>query len=458
MTTARLQRFFQRKFVQDTLALQVSKLGITGLSFVSSIIITRLMGDTAFGTWGLVQALFLLVQALNLTGIGTSTVSRLAVAVGARNESEILDLMGYYVRVLLLWSLVSIVGLALAGPPLARLMYDGDAHIGMLAALYSLTIPADGIYGLVVIALQSRRSMREVAVLQNVNQIVLVVCALVALAISPTADAMVIGRLAYSYLTMALGLWVYWRLRVGERGTYPPFRDVLSRARTVPLGSYWRFGVANALDKNFALIYTQLPMTLVGAVWGKEAAGHLNLALTALGRLSFFTSAIYDNMQAVVPQAVGRGDFVGLRRNFLRALAALTVSGTGFFLALAIIAPLVVPPIYGDEWIPAIPLIQALCIYGAVTTAGGIFGPLYRAFEQMRAALAAKIAATVIMLPLGVALVMSMGALGGAWMINGMYGLSIAFTAVFTLRALYSKAGSRREVREGNQAEIEISG
>jgi len=57
-----------------------------------------------------------------------------------------------------------------------------------------------------------------------------------------------------------------------------------------------------------------------------------------------------------------------------------------------------------------------------------------------------------------VALVMSMGALGGAWMINGMYGLSIAFTAVFTLRALYSKAGSRREVREGNQAEIEISG
>ncbi|MBC7813855.1 MAG: oligosaccharide flippase family protein [Burkholderiales bacterium] len=453
----RLRRFFQRKFVQDTLALQVSKLGITGLSFVSSIIITRLMGDTAFGTWGLVQALFLLVQALNLTGIGTSTVSRLAVAVGARNESEILDLMAYYVRVLLLWSLVSIVGLALAGPPLARLMYEGDAHIGMLSALYSLTIPADGIYGLVVIALQSRRSMREVAVLQNANQVVLVVCALAALAISPTADAIVIGRLAYSYLTMALGLGVYWRLRVGERGTYPPFRDVLRRARTVPLGSYWRFGVANALDKNFALIYTQLPMTLVGAVWGKEAAGHLNLALTALGRLSFFTSAIYDNMQAVVPQAVGRGDFVGLRRNFLRALAALTVSGTGFFLALAIIAPLVVPPIYGDEWLPAIPLIQALCIYGAVTTAGGIFGPLYRAFEQMRAALAAKIAATVIMLPLGVALVMGSGALGGAWMINGMYGLSIAFTAVFTLRALYSKAGSRREVREGNQAEIEIS-
>jgi O-antigen/teichoic acid export membrane protein len=307
--------------------------------------------------------------------------------------------------------------------------------------------------------------------MQNANQFVLTAFTIGAVVINPTAESMVTARVAYSYATLVLAFVVYRRQRMRGQVSYPPLGAIFARARTVSPRPYWRFGAANAIDRNLASLFTQLPLQLVGIFAGARAVGYLNLATSGITQAGIFTSAVLDNMQAVVPQAVGRGDYAGLWRNFMRILAAMALFALVLYGALALFAPVVIPPVLGSRWIPAIPALAALALYGAITTIGGIFGPLYRAFGLMRRAIVVKLIALVIVLPVGFVLLQRLpnaqdtlapflgvetmlsrslvgagaGALAGAWMIDAVFLLSVSLTVLVTLPELRSRA--RRQSR-----------
>ncbi len=433
------------KFIRDTLTLQASRLFIVAISLLSFWITVRLMGVERYGVWKLVLAFFGIWQAFELSGVGVGTSTRLARAAGKGDAGEILDMMAFYVKIVLSWALLTVIVLFIAGPPIAARLYDGDSRIGGLAAWFSLTLAADTLYVLVLLSLQSRRLMRDYALLQNVNQVVLAVCVIGAMLVRPTPESMLVARLVYSYATMAVAFVLYARRRGAGAVSYPPLGAVFRRAWRVPVRPYWRSGVAMAVDKNLAGLYSQVPMTLVGVLAGEAAAGYLGAGLDLINRSNLLTTPVLDNLQAVVPQAVGREDFVRLRRNFGRVLRVMALAAVGFFGTIALAAPLVVPLLFPDMASGTVPVVVALTVFGAVTMVGGIFGPLYRALDQMRAALAAKIAAGLIMLPVGWWLITQWDALGAAWMINGAFVISVALTAVFTLPALHRRAVAVRE-------------
>jgi O-antigen/teichoic acid export membrane protein len=442
---SRLRGLSRSKFIRDTLVLQASKLGTTALSVIALAVSVRLMGNERYGVWKLTLAFFSIWQAVEMSGVGMSTATRLSIAIGKKDESEILNLMAFYVKVVLLWAAATTLVMVIFGPPTARLLYNGDSRIGELAAWFSLTVAADVLYTLVVVSLQSRRLMREFALLQNANQVVLFVCIVVAMFISATPESMVVGRLVYSYSTVIMALVVYARYERRGMITFPSMSAVFRHAPHVPTGPYWRSGVAMALDKNVGNLYTQFPITLAGIVGGVAAAGYLGTALDVISRSSLLTGPIMDNMQAVVPQTVGRGDYAGLRRNFGRVMVGLGVVSIAFYGLLALFAPLIIPLWLGSEAAPTIAPLIALCVFGVITAVGGIFGPLYRALPMMRMALVVKIVAVLIMLPVGYVLISQWGALGGAWMVNGLYLVSVGLTAVFTLPELGRRAGIRSE-------------
>lgn len=459
------RRLMRRKFVRDTLILQAGKTITALLAIVSTIIVTRLLGPDQYGLFGLAQSLLILIHAIDVTGIGVSTSTRLAIAVGARDEREIHNLLAFYVQVSLALTLIVVAVAWLFAPALAQRIH-GTAYVGTLAAVLSFTGIADALYGLVTITLQSRRQMTALALLQNANQAVLTFSLIGAVLIRPTAESVIIGRLVYSYATMALALIVYGRLRHQGDVAFPPMRAVIGHAGRVSPRPYWRFGVANALDRTLASIFVQLPMQIVGAVGGAHAAGYLQLALSGITQAGTLTSAVFDNVQAVVPQMVGRGDYAGLRRNFYRVLIALGVGAAAYYGAIALLAPLIIPPLFGAEWRSAAPAVVVLALYGAVTTLGGVFGPLYRALNLMRSAILVKLLALALIVPAGAlfiqrlagdlpAILMAFGAsrwippdlargsqvaLGGAWMITLVFAASVLLTAAFTLPALRRRA------------------
>ncbi|MEP7290364.1 MAG: oligosaccharide flippase family protein [Chloroflexota bacterium] len=461
----RIRNLLSRKFVQDTLVLQAGKVSLIGLSFISLLLISHLVGPKAYGDFALAQSLLVIWQTLDFTGIGTSTSTLLAIAIGGRDDGAILDLMAFYVKVSVAVNLAITLLIVLLGGFVASRLYNGSSQIGIFAAWLSFAAVADGLYGLVIVALQSRRSMRALALMQNANQLALTILMIGAVIVSPTPEGLVAGRVLYSYSTLALAFFVYTRQRTQGQVSYPPLRAIFSRARTVSPRLYWRFGVANAVDKNLAELFIQLPIQLVGIFAGARAVGYLNLALNGITQAGVFTSAVFDNMKAVVPQAVGRRDYAGLRRNFTRVLLVLAVGGVIFYSALALLAPPLIPLVLGSRWLPAIPPLVALALYGAVTTVGGNFGPLYRAFGLMRRIIVIKAVALALVLPAGIILLQRLtvgarindpllgahlippdlihsgaGALGGALIIDALFLITVALTALVTLPELKKRA------------------
>lgn len=445
MIFTRTRQFFRSKFVQDTLVLQVSKIALTLLGLVSTVLVTRLLGAELYGIYALSDSFYNVWRTLDLTGVSTSTSTRLGIAIGAGDEREVENLMAFYVQISMMTTVGLALLLALFGSPVAAWV-QGNASIGVMAALLALTGPGDAFYSLVIIALQSRRSFRALALLQNANQFVLTASMITAVLINPTPMSLIFARLFYSYSTMILALIAYARMRRQGEVTLPPMRSVIARAPHLSPRPYWRFGVANALDKNVSNLYVEIPRQITGIIGGDRAVAYFSLAVRGLAQASLLTSAIFDNMQAVVPQMVGRGDFARLWRNFVRVLGVLALGGVIFYGLLALFTPFVIAPLFGDEWTPVIPVLLPLTIYGAITMVGGIFGPLYRAFGMMRAALSVKLVALALALPLGIFLMMSAGssetgiAVGGAWTINLEYILSIGLTMAIMLPVLRRKA------------------
>src|SRR5664279_4385207 len=191
---ARVRQLLSRKFIQDTLALQADKFGLVLLSLISSVIVWRLLGPKLNGDVALAESFLVIWQSLDFSGIGTSTSVRLAIAIGARDQGAILDLMAFYVKVSLAVNLSLTLLIVLLGTLVAALLYNGDTRIVVLALWLSVGSIADGLYGLVIIALQSRRSMRSLALMQNANQLVLTVAMIAAVLISPTPESLIVGR------------------------------------------------------------------------------------------------------------------------------------------------------------------------------------------------------------------------------------------------------------------------
>ena len=428
---ASVGRLLRIKFVRDTITLQVGKLALAVIDVAARLILIRGLGTDNYGVWALVGTMYGLLMFFNITGLGLSTLTRLAESLAAGDRDETRDLMAFFVQVSLLVAAIACAVAFAFGPAFAEVTY-GNRYVGELMRLYTLVLFLQPVYQLMLLVLQSHRSMRAYAVLENGGVVVDGVL-VVAVVLLGWGAAGVVAAYLLSALVKAVGsLWAYRRLQARWGDRLPTIGEILSAARRNSPRPYWRFGVALALDKNLSSLFTLLPQQLVGMWHGEAAAGFLKLALSGLERPYLIFTGVLTNLAAQVPAEVGQGDFRRLQRNFRRVATWVAPASLAVFGAFALAAPIAVPILVGEEYIPVIPVIQVLCIYGAVTGIGGVFGPLYRALRLMRLILAVKVGALALAALPALALVQSQGVVGGAWAINLVYALSVGMTIAVT--------------------------
>ena len=469
-----LRELLRRKFVRDTLTLQLGRLVVVGLGMIAWVFVPVRLGPARYGIYALSLSFLNVWRTLNLSGLAVSIDTLLPAAVGARDEAQIRDLLAIFVKVTLIWSLFSLLVLALIGPTLAQALYRepilpqavhgldyallagfktvGNAEVGAYAAWLALILIFDPLFLLAQSCFRARRAMRQAALLFTFNQLVLTTLQVAAALLWPTAAAQVAARVLFAVIASVAGLALYLRQRRDGELLWPSPAVVLRRCRGVSLRGYWRFGLANALDKNLSVLFLQLPLQLTGALAGPVAAGYVHFGLRLIDRSSVLTHAVQENMQAVVPQAVGRGDYVRLWRNFRRVLLALLAGGLLVYAALLLLAPLVLVPLFGVKWEPVLGLIPALAVFGLATTLGGIFGPLYRALNLVMRMVWMRVLLLLLLLPFGAWLINALGAVGGVWVINALFLISIGLTALLTLPTLRQRI--RAEQRVGSAAEV----
>ena len=125
-------------------------------------------------------------------------------------------------------------------------------------------------------------------------------------------------------------------------------------------------------------LITNIDNAIVGKMLGMEALGLYMIAYTIsnlpatqithlVGRVMFPT---YSKLQ---------DDRDTLRRAYLKTLKYVSMLSIPAAFGIFVIAPDFVSVVLGEKWMPAVPALQVLCIFGMIRSIAATFGPIFQA-------------------------------------------------------------------------------
>jgi O-antigen/teichoic acid export membrane protein len=310
------------------------------VAFGSMVALARLIGPTEFGKF----AIALVVQEIALTltgeGIGTALVQRKTVH---REHLQAGMFMSVVVGAVL-------AAIAFVTAPLIFTPLFGSG----VTDLVRLSSPMFVVAALTAVpqaVLQRRLDFRLISLAQILS---VVVRALVALALALAglgAEALVLGAVAASTTTMAVLL--YW-----ARAPWP--RLHLSAARELAT-----FGVPAALSGLSWTGFRNADFAIIGARLGTADAGFYwrayQLAIEYQRKIGV---GVHQVAFPVYSRAEGLEEMFALRRRIARVVGALLIPSLA---GLAVLAPVLVPWLFGTAWRAAIVPTQILAVAGMTT-------------------------------------------------------------------------------------------
>ena len=165
--------------------------------------------------------------------------------------------------------------------------------------------------------------------------------------------SLVWGKLA------GVGMRTVWNVGYGLRHFgFPGFHFTVRE-----LKGYLRFGLfrvgANAVNYG----NSNVDQLLIGSLLGPQVLGYyrmaVNLVLQPIRQLNPMLTRVAFPVFVKIQDDTDR-----LRNGFLKMIRLLVLIDAPIFIGLAAVAPVAVPLVLGEQWLPAVPLIQILVFYG----------------------------------------------------------------------------------------------
>jgi PST family polysaccharide transporter len=161
------------------------------------------------------------------------------------------------------------------------------------------------------------------------------------------------------------------------------------------LGELWSYGQYTFLVRLAAFAANQSPRILVGYLFGPAALGAFSLGLRVVEIL--YQLLVMPAVNVAVPViAKVREDPIRLTRAILTATQLAAMICVPVFVALALVAPVLMPLAFGAKWNASIPIVQIMCLYGIVGTCGLIWNSIIAGLGRPHVTLATTTAAAVI--------------------------------------------------------------
>lgn len=145
-------------------------------------------------------------------------------------------------------------------------------------------------------------------------------------------------------------------------------------------------------------LVADLDYLIVGRRLGPEALGYYAVAFripqTVVTNLFFIFSQVLFPIYSKTRHEPAR-----LRRGFGAAIRLQSLAGVGIGVWLAVIAPLLVPAVFGPRWAPSIVPLQALGLYAAFRSLSGGAADIFGATGRPRLALWSSFGQLVLLVP-----------------------------------------------------------
>ena len=328
--------------------------------FGASIVLARLIPPAAFGHFAVVSVLFMLAGEAIGSGVTAALVQRRD-ATTAHLESGMALSVGFGVG----------AGAAVyLGAPLTEPLFGED--VVDLAQLGSPYFPLVAVAATSAAVLQRRLLFPRIAVIEVGGVLAGLALSIALAAGGLDAEALVLGAVVGQALSTAALLWAA-----------PPPRP---RRRATEMTDLLRFGAPNAAaaaasvgarNVDYAVLAARAPAASVGFYWrGYQLAVEIprRFGSSILGQLALPLYARADD-------AAHR---LQMRARIVQLHTLLMVPP---LILLIVLAPVLVPILFGERWEPAVTPTQLLAGVGIISTALAGMGPLLSAIGHPQALL-----------------------------------------------------------------------
>lgn len=125
-------------------------------------------------------------------------------------------------------------------------------------------------------------------------------------------------------------------------------------------------------------LVTNVDDAIVGRVLGMEALGFYTLAYTISNLPATQITNLVSRVMFPLYSKL-QDDRDALRSAYLKTLQYVSMLSIPAALGIFVIAPNFVSVMLGDKWLPAVPAMRVLCIYGLFRSLNGTIGPMFQA-------------------------------------------------------------------------------
>jgi O-antigen/teichoic acid export membrane protein len=431
----RVKYFVSHKFVRSTAVLQIGTIAGTLIQAIAGIFVARLLAPDMFGQYSIAFSVASIVTIFLGAGVQDAVAPNIARAWATADDNSLRQSLGFWAKFTLA-NIIATCVVVLAVPFITGHLYGssvlgGYADLIIIASLVSTTL-----FTIVQLMLQisgrigwlSCITLTDVAVRYSLSVCFLLVGFGIWGAVS--------GHLIGAIIIFAISMVLYQRL-VGRYVQIPSIAQLIKLIRSTSWNPLIGPTVWVMIDRNLGMLYGALPVAMIGLyVAGAEVAyfklafGYLMLAMTALGPISTLLNVHFPTVQVT--------DRRRLRDVFVRVTLYSILMTTGITFVVLAISPLVFRVLYGNAYLPSIPYVYGLGLFGVLFGLGVGLGPMWRAVNRVHVSILINIITLGLGIPLGIALITHWHVWGAVAMVTIWYTLAHIISFLYLLNVLKS--------------------
>ncbi|QCQ20829.1 MOP flippase family protein [Desulfoglaeba alkanexedens] len=383
----------------------ISMGAVTALQFATLAILARLLSPADFGLMGMIMVVIGFAQAFADMGISNAIIHRQDATKDQLSSLYWLNILAGFIVFCVVCASTPLVVEFYNEPRLTRLLY--------LTALVFLITPLGQQFQ---ILLQKELKFDGLAKIEIatavVNSTVSIGVAFAGLGVYSLICGQLAGTTVKVVLLCGIG-WRNWR---------PSFHFAKQDVK-----GYIGFGLYQMGERSINYLNSNLDYLLIGSMLGARALGYYTLAYNLIIRPSTMINPVITKVAFPVLSLI-QNETDKLRRGYLQVVQVLAMVNFPILMGLAVVAPVAVPVIFGDQWLPSVILIQILTIVGLLRSIGNPIGSLLLAKGRADLGFKWNLGLTVTQIP---GLYLGAG-LGGA------VGVAIAFSVLTVLYCIFS--------------------
>ncbi|MGB2599776.1 MAG: MOP flippase family protein [Candidatus Omnitrophota bacterium] len=326
---------------------------VATLQFVTLAILARLLVPTDFGLMGMVLVVIGFARLFADIGVSNAIIYRQDATRESLSSLYWLNILGGIAIFFIVCALTPLVVILYHEPRLSSLMY-------LLALTFLITPFGQQFQMLLQKELQFKQLARITIIAAAANSAVAIILAIGGMGVF----SLIWGQLVGAFVrVLQLSFW-------GWRRWKPQWH--FSRNS---LKGYIGFGLYQLGERTVNYFNSNLDYLLIGILLGAKPLGYYTLAYNLILRPSLKINPIITRVAFPVFSKL-QNDVVKLKKGYLKVLQVLSLVNFPLMVGLAIVAPVAVPVIFGERWVPSVILVQILTVVGLLRSVNNPVGSL----------------------------------------------------------------------------------